>query len=874
MEFTMKTKDELIAKTEVSRRTFLRGVSAMGASASLYGLYGCGGGGGEESLLVPTAGSYLMPPAIEETTIVAGAAPHNCGGRCVTKAYVSNGVIRRIVTDERPDKKISEGNDPQLRACLRCRSYRERLYHPGRLLYPMKQTKQRGDLTGFVRISWDEALTTITSELNRVKSTYGNEAIYNQYGSGAMGELHNCYYGAIWNLLRRYGGHLNFWGNYSAHQIGYIGTYTGQNKIGVSPDALMKSKLIVLWGSHFAETIFGTNTMWNMQQARENGARIVYIGPYQNDTCATFADQWVPIIPGTDTAMILAMIYVMIDENLLDSDFINKFVHGFYDDPANGVPAGMSLSAYIMGNDKRLVTAGLNKDISQYPNTGDLPKYPYKEFTKTPKTPEWAEAITGVKASTIVQLAKDYINSAPVYTDKVNGIQRHAEGEQPIWAMVALVAITGNWGVEGSGYGLTGKGLSLGGYTFVANPIKKTIPAMLWPDAAKNPGKSEWGDGEVNNLTKGIKFMFNLGGNALVNQHMDSNKTKGWLPDKKHIEFLLVMDNFMTPSARYADILLPGATNWEQNDLFTTWGHGNSVIYANKAVEPPGESKTIYEFLTLLSDKLGLKAAFTEGKTEEDWLKKMWAATGEPISYEELKAKGIYIFNIGKAPVVGGKAIRDNGQADAGHSFGTASNKFEFYSQSMVKEYQGRGAGQNNIDDDGAPIVYPIPMYFPSWESRGDPLAAKYPLQVLTNHNRYRSHSTHNNNPYLRELYKFDSNGNPVQDMSSYGVDPLQPLGGNGLEQVWISAADAQARGISPRDKVKVYNDRGAVYASANVTNRLVPGVAILHQGSWYEPGPDGIDAGGCANTLTSEKPSRISHGNSQMTLLVQIAKA
>jgi anaerobic dimethyl sulfoxide reductase subunit A len=91
---------------------------------------------------------------------------------------------------------------------------------------------------------------------------------------------------------------------------------------------------------------------------------------------------------------------------------------------------------------------------------------------------------------------------------------------------------------------------------------------------------------------------------------------------------------------------------------------------------------------------------------------------------------------------------------------------------------------------------------------------------------------------------------------------------------VWISAADAQARGISPRDKVKVYNDRGAVYASANVTNRLVPGVAILHQGSWYEPGPDGIDAGGCANTLTSEKPSRISHGNSQMTLLVQIAKA
>ncbi|MEF9437290.1 MAG: molybdopterin-dependent oxidoreductase, partial [Candidatus Mariimomonas ferrooxydans] len=191
------------------------------------------------------------------------------------------------------------------------------------------------------------------------------------------------------------------------------------------------------------------------------------------------------------------------------------------------------------------------------------------------------------------------------------------------------------------------------------------------------------------------------------------------------------------PTGRYADIILPGTMNWEQNDLFSKWAIGNSVIYANKAVEPPGETKTIYEFLTLLSYKLGLDkpldeakavnmsmtlstsqlgffkpqgvvkavydylkflafklglmGGFTEGKTEDDWLRKMWKATGEPISYEELKKRGVYTFNLGKPPLVQGKDIRDNGAIDAKHRFATASGKLEVYSQAMVEEYENRG---------------------------------------------------------------------------------------------------------------------------------------------------------------------------------------
>ncbi|MEF9426082.1 MAG: molybdopterin-dependent oxidoreductase [Candidatus Mariimomonas ferrooxydans] len=724
--------------------------------------------------------------------------------------------------------------------------------------------------------------------------------IYNQYCSGAAGRLHNSFYGAVWNLLHRYGGRLNFKCLYSSHQKGYMGRFTGHKSLKTTPDALVYSRLIVLWGAHFSESIFGTNTMWYMTQAKEAGARIVYIGPYMNDTCATLADQWIPIYPGTDTTMMLAMVYVMLEENLLDKGFINTFIHGFYSAAEGGdkdVPAGKSLKDYILGTSA----------------------YPAKHFGDVAKTPEWAEAITGVKASTIAELAREYADTMkPAFTMASLGMVRQAEGEQNAFMLDALVAITGNWGVLGSGYGLRSKGIKLGGYRHVPNPVKKKIRAMAWSDAAANPGNSEWGDGEVNALEHGIKFMFNLAGNIL-NQHMDCNKTKVLLKDKSKIEFIVVMDNFMTPTARYADIILPGTMNWEQNDLFSKWAIGNSVIYANKAVEPPGETKTIYEFLTLLSYKLGLDkppdrakainnsmtlstsqpgffqprgavktvydylkllafrlglmGGFTEGKTEDDWLRKMWKATGEPISYEELKKRGVYTFNLGRPPLVQGKDIRDNGAIDAKHRFATASGKLEVYSQAMVEEYENRGTGYINDDGTGDPIVYPIPMYFPSWEGRDDPLTAQYPLQGVTSRSRSRANSTHNNNPYLRELYGFDSDGNSAHDADTYGVNPAGRFGGNGLEQVWINASDARSRGISHRDKVKVYNGRGAVYASAHVTHRVMPGVIILHQGSWYETDTDGVDAGGCANTLTNERPSRIAHGSCQMTLLAEVVK-
>jgi len=423
----------------------------------------------------------------------------------VLKAHVVDGVIKRFDTDERQEGGVSDGNDPQLRACLRCRAYLGRLYHPGRLRYPLKQTKGRGDISGFVRTSWDEALTLVANELKRVKARYGNESIYRQYGTGAGGMIHGT--DPLVSLLNHFGGYLSWWGNYSTHQHAHMAPFVvGRPLLFATPDSLIDSKLIILWGSNFAETIMGTNTPWNLIQAREAGARIVYIGPYQNDTCATYADGWIPIKPGTDAAMMLAMIHVMIEEDLLNPAYIKKFVHGFYDDPQNHVPPGCSLSAYVMGSDNRLVSAGLNADTCRYPEGGDFSKYPYKAVTRVPKIPKWASEITGVPPETIRKLAREYANPEnPAYLHCSFGLQRQMEGCQAMFLMYALAAVTGQWGKPGTGTGISFGGskgrMPLGSFPGPENPIKKKITPMLWTDAARNPGRSEWGDGEVNAFT-------------------------------------------------------------------------------------------------------------------------------------------------------------------------------------------------------------------------------------------------------------------------------------------------------------------------------------------------------------------------------------
>ncbi len=255
----------------------------------------------------------------EEKTVIT-TCTHDCGGRCLLKVHVKDGVITRIETDD--------GDEPQLRACARGRAYRQRVYAPDRLKYPMKRTGKRGE-GKFERISWDEALDTIASELKRIKSTYGNDSIFHVSYSGNTGTMLHSQL-AVVRLLTMFGGFTptwgsaSFWGNLFASEMTYGTLTTGHTR-----DDLPNARLIIMWGWNPAESIQITTTSNFMTLAKEAGVKIIAIDPRFTDSAAAFASQWIPIRPGTDTAMLLAMAYVILKENLQDQNFLDTYTIGF-----------------------------------------------------------------------------------------------------------------------------------------------------------------------------------------------------------------------------------------------------------------------------------------------------------------------------------------------------------------------------------------------------------------------------------------------------------------------------------------------------------------------------------------------------------------
>ncbi|MFC2000757.1 molybdopterin-dependent oxidoreductase [Chloroflexota bacterium] len=251
--------------------------------------------------------------------IVPTMCGSHCGGACLLKVHTRDGIITRIETDD--------GEEPQLRACLRGRSYRQRIYAPDRVLYPMRRTGERGE-GKFERISWDEALDEVAGQIRRVRDTYGPMSIILAQICGDYGILHPLEpLGRLFNMA---GGYTMPWG-WTSFQAGVYaslisyGTYFASN----TRDDLVNSRLIIMWGWDPASTVSGCNTCWYLAQAREAGARIVSVDPRHTDTAAALADLWIPIRPGTDAAMLIAMAYVMITEGLCDERFLDTHTIGF-----------------------------------------------------------------------------------------------------------------------------------------------------------------------------------------------------------------------------------------------------------------------------------------------------------------------------------------------------------------------------------------------------------------------------------------------------------------------------------------------------------------------------------------------------------------
>ncbi|KKL14718.1 hypothetical protein LCGC14_2512850, partial [marine sediment metagenome] len=315
-----------------------------------------------------------------DVKIINTGCCHDCGGRCTLKAHVKNGKIIRFETDN--------GDEPQLRACARGRAYRQKLYSPDRLKYPMRRIGERGE-GKFERISWDEALDTVANKLNEVKDKYGNSSILFIPGAGNQGMLHGVT--PVGVMLNNFGGYTRMWGipSYEGALFASMATY-GTMMTGSAREDLLNSKLIIMWGWNPANTVWDPGTPLMLAKAREKGIKIIVIDPIFTDSAAILAEKWIPIRPGTDTAMLNAMAYVIITENLHDKAFIEKYTVGFE-----------KYNAYLMGEDDN-----------------------------TPKTPEWAEEITTIPAETIKDLAREYAKNKPAALLAGWGPARTARGEQ------------------------------------------------------------------------------------------------------------------------------------------------------------------------------------------------------------------------------------------------------------------------------------------------------------------------------------------------------------------------------------------------------------------------------------------------------------
>ncbi len=686
-----------------------------------------------------------MAHTIKKVTV---GCPHDCGGSCLLIAHVEDGVVKRITTDEsRPD----EPGAAQLRACLKGRAYRQRLYHPDRLKYPLKRTGERGS-GEFKRVSWDEALDTAAQEMLKIREKYGPTAILNMSHSGTMLCAYHNANAAAHRLLNMFGGQTTLHGIVSNEGGVFAAMHTYGTVFTTSErENVLNSKMIIMWGWNPTDSVWGTNTSYYLSLAREEGIPIIAVDPRYTDSAAAFASRWIPIRPGTDTAMLIAMAYVIIDENLYDKAFLHKYTVGFD-----------KFKEYVMGQEDDM-----------------------------PKTPQWAEQITGVPAKDIAELARAYATVKPAALSVGHGPGRTNHGEQFHRAAITLCAMTGNIGIPGGD-----TGVSIFGY-----PMQQKVMNLPGGFSSENVSVhfNKWADaiieGSAGGYPSDIKMVYSVAGNT-VNQLGNVRKADRAL---KMLEFMVVHDHFITSTARYADIVFPATTQFEREDVMTPWCFGHYIIYSDKAIEPYAECRNDIDICADLAARLGIKGY--NDTPEDEWLK--YLTSGAEISdWNEFRQRGFLKYKLEKPHI----AFREQIEDIENNPFSTPTGKIEIYSQSIA--------------DLGKPDVPSIPKYVLPEE----PMASEtFPLRLITAHSKKSCNSMFYNLPWVREAEK---------------------------QEIWINSVDAEARDIKNGDMVRVTSGVGATILPARVTERIIPGTVNIDQGMQFKFNAEGVDVTGCANAV------------------------
>lgn len=681
----------------------------------------------------------MAPPGTE---IARVTCTHDCPDACAMLVTVRNG--RAIDVAPNPAHPVTGRH-----LCVKVDRYLERVYSPDRLLHPMRRVGAKGE-GRFAPISWDDALDQITSRWRAIIATDGAAAILPYSYLGSMGTL--ATFGTTHALFHRLGAsrlERTICGGQNSGLTALVGaTWT-------DPEHLVDARLIVVWGMDPISTSVHTWTL--IRRARERGARLIVIDPYRSRTAAQ-ADRHVRILPGTDGALALGMLHVILRDGLEDRDYITRHTTGI---------------------------DALRTSIAEL-------------------TPEATARATGLAAGDVVALARDYATTRPACIRHGVGLQRAEGAGMALRAIHCLATATGQWRHHAGGVAdartirsvAIGNlmGLELGG------PAPRTLNMIQLGRHLTDPA-----------MRPPIRSLYVWGSNPAVIAGDQFRVLAGLAREDL---FTVVHEQFVTDTARYADIVLPAPTMLEQEDLVGSWGL-HYVAVSERAIAPLGEARTNSEVTRQLAARLGFDEPLFRMTDREliELAVRGSKAEAEGATMERLRAEGF----VRVGPPRGHAPYAEGG-------FPTPSGKFEFESAALAKAGLG-----------------PLPVFVPpaeSPETRPD-LAARFPLRLLT---LKRHHSIN----------------------SSYGGLPVL-LRAEPEPCLEIHPEDAAARAIRDGQAVRVWNDRGTVTYRARVTDRLLPGMVAAPFGNWTRDGAS-------VNALTSDRLGDIGNGPTFCDTLVEVA--
>lgn len=723
------------------------------------------------------------PAASSPFRVVYTVCSHDCPDSCGVKVTV-DAAGRAIKLQGDPTHPVTQGF-----LCGKVAKYLDRVYAPDRILYPLRRKpgaakgpRPRGaEREAFERVSWDEAFGAIAQRFKQISDEWGPEAILPYSYAGTIGQL------GFGSMDRRFFHRLG--GSQLDRTIcseagGVAWNLVYGKKLGTPTEDFRLAKLIIAWGAN----IHGNNIhLWPMvEQARRNGARLIVIDPYRTRTAA-LADWHIPIRPGTDVALALGLMHVIVRDGLEDREYIDAMTHGF---------------------------AQLSERVREY-------------------TPERVAHWTGMTAGEVEKLAREYATTRPAAIRMNYGVQRCENGGTAARAIAMLPALTGAWKHRGGGAQLS----TSGGFAWNKREMERPDLALDSPLGRQarvvnmsqlGLALTELGQGPEARLEDGppVKALFVYNSNPGAVAPNQNAVRRGLLrPDL----FTVVHDLFFTDTTDYADYVLPATTFLEHTDVQGAYGH-YFVQLSQKAIEPPGEARPNVWVFGQLAQWMG----FTEPcfRDSEEQMVRQALAIGldgrstnkgmEHISYEDLEERGSIPLAFHRNPEDAPFLPNTNGTVP------TPSGKVEFYSEKLAA--QGEDA---------------LPAFHPPAESRWGEAAKHYPLELLA-----RKADNYMNSTFA------NLDGHRKMEARKENRLEMHPL-------------DAELRGISDGDIVRVFNARGTLQLNV-LMNASLPAGVVAAQLDWAKLHVTGDNI----NVLTSERLTDLGAAATFYSTLVDVAKA